>query len=76
MNSLAGRLAEQVLGHLDVGLGVAADSSSSSTSQGLRMGGCAETLLRETGDRPSSVMNLCKSSRFLLAMASQGKGCT
>jgi transposase len=52
-------------------------SSSSPDSQGfgprLRV---VDTRLRETGERPSSLMNLCISSRFLFEIASQGEGCT
>jgi hypothetical protein len=32
------------------------------------------TRQRETGDRPNSLMNLCISSKFLLAIASHGDG--
>lgn len=34
------------------------------------------TRLRDTGESPSSLMNLCISSTFLLEMASQGDCCT
>jgi len=45
-------------------------------SQGFGPSAVGKTLtrLRETGDRPSSPMNLCMSSSCLLAMPSQGDG--